>query len=80
MHQLNTTTAAAQIGCTPRTVRRLAGQHAIGQRVGRDWIFTAADVAKLRRQYAKNIAPPAAEMARRGRRRWKNLDSPDAAG
>ncbi len=71
MHQLSTATAAQQIGCDTSTVRRLAAQHCIGTKVGRAWIFTAGDVAKLKRQHAKNIAPPVAEMARRGRRRWK---------
>lgn len=74
MHQLTTATAAAQIGCNPSTVRRLAAQHGVGVKIGRDWIFTAADVAKLRRIHADNAAPPSAEMARRGaagaRKRW----------
>lgn len=75
MRQLNTTAVAAQIGCDPSTIRRLAAQHGVGQKIGRDWIFTAGDVDKLRRIHAANAVPTSEEMARRGaagaRKRWR---------
>jgi hypothetical protein len=45
---LTATDAAAQAGITPRLARTIAAREGIGQRVGRDWVFAVADVARLR--------------------------------
>lgn len=42
-----TATAAARLGIDPSRVRRLAHTHGIGTKVGRDWLFTDADLAAL---------------------------------
>jgi hypothetical protein len=38
---------AVRLGITPRQVQHLAKSTGIGRKVGRDWQFTAAEVAKL---------------------------------
>lgn len=44
---LTTTDVAARLGIDPSRVRRLAQTHGIGTKVGRDWLFTEADVAAM---------------------------------
>lgn len=39
---------ARYLDVTPSYVVKLAKRHDVGQRVGRDWMFTAADLAVLR--------------------------------
>lgn len=41
-------TAAEKIGCTTRTVQRLAQQHGIGSRFGHALTFTATDIRRLK--------------------------------
>jgi hypothetical protein len=41
-------TAAELTGRSPGTVRQLARARGIGKRVGRDWVFTDADIERLR--------------------------------
>lgn len=43
-----TADAAREIGCDPATIRRRAKDSSIGRRHGRDWLFTAADLDRLR--------------------------------
>jgi hypothetical protein len=38
---------AERTGRSPVTVRQLARTHNIGRRLGRDWVFTAADIEAL---------------------------------
>jgi hypothetical protein len=38
---------AARLNITPRQVQHLAKSTGIGRKVGRDWQFTAAEVARL---------------------------------
>ena len=45
-----TATAAAALGLTPRQVGHLAKLHGLGRKLGRDWQFTPAEVAKLKRR------------------------------
>lgn len=40
--------AAALLERSPITVRQLARTHHIGRKLGRDWVFTEADIARLR--------------------------------
>jgi hypothetical protein len=44
----NCKTAAELTGRSPVTVRQLARTRGIGRRVGRDWVFTDADIARLK--------------------------------
>ncbi len=39
---------AALLSKSPITVRQLARTHSIGRKLGRDWVFTEADIARLR--------------------------------
>lgn len=45
-----TADVAREIGCDPATIRRRAADShgTIGRRHGRDWLFTAADLDRLR--------------------------------
>lgn len=44
-----TAEVAAMLGKSPRTVRQFAEYHGdIGQKIGRNWTFSAGDVARLR--------------------------------
>lgn len=47
--QYNTSQVAALLGRTPVAIRKLSERHGIGVKVGRDWIYTDADVETLRR-------------------------------
>jgi hypothetical protein len=47
MSTYTTATAAAKLGLCPRQVGQLARQHGIGTKKGRDWQFTAAQVARM---------------------------------
>ena len=38
---------AARLGITPERLRRKAAQRGIGQRLGREWLFSEADVTAL---------------------------------
>ena len=44
---LTTAQVAQRLAITPRQVGHLARQHGIGVKVGRDWIFTEAEVQRL---------------------------------
>ena len=44
---LTTAQVAQRLAITPRQVGHLAKQHGIGTKVGRDWIFTEAEVRRL---------------------------------
>jgi hypothetical protein len=39
---------AAALGLTPSRVRALARSRGVGRRVGRDWLFGASDLERLR--------------------------------
>jgi len=41
---------ATRLGITPRQVQHLAKSTGIGRKVGRDWQFTAAEVARLQKR------------------------------
>ena len=41
---------ATRLGITPRQVQHLAKSTGIGRKIGRDWQFTAAEVARLQRR------------------------------
>jgi len=43
----NTVTAAQKFGKTPAMIRWLAQKHQIGVKIGRDWLFDDADMARL---------------------------------
>jgi hypothetical protein len=45
-----TATAAAALGLTPRQVGHLAKLHGLGQKIGRDWQFTPAEVRRMRKR------------------------------
>jgi excisionase family DNA binding protein len=44
---LTTSDVAARLHCDSSTVRRWCKRESIGQRVGRDWLLTEADVKRL---------------------------------
>jgi hypothetical protein len=44
---LTTAQVAACLSITPRQVGHLAKQHGVGAKIGRDWIFTEAEVQRL---------------------------------
>lgn len=48
MNLYSTTDAAASIGCTDRTVRRICERHNIGRMVGATLVLTAADIERVR--------------------------------
>ena len=39
---------AENLGLTARTVRNRAAKNKIGQKFGRDWVFTQSDIEKLK--------------------------------
>lgn len=39
--------AADQLGISERAVRKHAERHGIGEKHGRDWLFTEADLAQM---------------------------------
>jgi hypothetical protein len=43
--------AARILGCTPRTIERLAKKHTVGQKVGRVLLFRSLDLAVLRMRH-----------------------------
>ena len=45
---LTTSDAALTLGITERRVRALASARRIGRRIGRQWVFAAADVEAMR--------------------------------
>jgi len=45
---LTTNQVAAELGISRDRIPRLARSRGVGQRVGRDWLFTAADVEAMR--------------------------------
>lgn len=47
MKQYTSAEVAEIIGKAAVTVRVAAARHGIGQKIGRDWVFTDEDVAKL---------------------------------
>ena len=46
----STNEAAAALHLSAETVRRLARLHTLGLRMGRDWLFTAADLEQMRQR------------------------------
>lgn len=59
MARYSTNEADEQLGVDPRVVRRLCSIHGIGEKVGRDWVLTPSDIAKLRAVYrGKPGRPP----------------------
>jgi hypothetical protein len=48
-----TTTVASRLGINPSRVRQLAAALSIGQRIGRDWLFSDDDVARLEQRNTK---------------------------
>lgn len=44
---LTTADAADRLDCSRRTVQRWCERENIGQRIGRDWILTEADLKRL---------------------------------
>lgn len=50
MDAYTTEQVAQELGRTASAVRKMAERHAqIGRKVGRDWVFTRADIERLRR-------------------------------
>lgn len=49
MKQYTSAEMAQLTGKAARTVRKAAEAGGIGQKVGRDWVFTDADIAKIKR-------------------------------
>jgi len=60
MKMIDSIAAAKAIEAHPTTVVRLAKAYSLGQQIGRTWIFTAGDVARLRR--VKNDGPGNPDM------------------
>ena len=48
MKLLTSTQVAAELGVNDSRIRQLARQKQIGQKLGRDWVFTVEEVEKLR--------------------------------
>ena len=56
---LSTTQQAADaLGITARRVRQLASELGIGQRMGRDWVFTEDDIERIRQRNKKQGRKP----------------------
>lgn len=53
-HMMTTIQVAQRLGVDPSRVRQLAIKHRIGRKFGRDWMFSARDVARLA---ARNTKP-----------------------
>lgn len=49
---LTTADVADRLGLTPSRVRALARSRGVGRRVGRDWLFDASDLERLRERKA----------------------------
>lgn len=62
---------AAELGVHKSTVTRAAKAHGIGQKHGRDWLFSKGDVAKIKRVTVGKPTPSSDEMRRRVMRRWE---------
>jgi len=58
-----TKTAADALGLSAASLRQYATRYGIGERVGRDWIFTPADLDVVRSRKGKRGRPkkPAAD-------------------
>ena len=41
-------TAAAVVGVSARRIRAVAAQRGIGEKIGRDWMFSPADVERIK--------------------------------
>ena len=52
-----TTTVATRLGIQPSRVRQLAAALQIGQRIGRDWLFSDDDIARLEQRNTKRGRP-----------------------
>lgn len=46
---MTSTEAAQRLGVSATYIRAIAQRHNIGSKPGRDWLFTARDMVKLRR-------------------------------
>lgn len=51
---LTSTQVAEALGVTSRWIRDLSAQHEVGSKVGRDWIYTLADLDQMRDWRAKH--------------------------
>ena len=59
---------AARIGCSRDTISRIAREQKIGTKIGRDWLFSEADAAKL----AALVRPgPGSPVFTEGNDLWK---------
>ena len=50
MKLYNKDQAAELLGIAPNSMREYARKYAVGQKVGRDWVFTDEDIEKLRQR------------------------------
>jgi hypothetical protein len=55
---LDSKQAATILNVSPRRIRKLAQTYNIGRKIGRDWIFTRADIAKLKNARREPGRPP----------------------
>lgn len=74
MNLYTTAAAAEKIGCTPRTVQRLAKQHDIGARFGHALTFTATQVRRLKTLCREKPGNPNGFAAWNLRRAAKQLE------
>lgn len=57
---------ADQIGVTTGRIRQLAVPLHVGTKVGRDWVFTADDIERLRERDDRRRKAPAPDESERG--------------
>jgi hypothetical protein len=72
---LSAAEVAELLGKDPSNIRRVAKRIGIGRQIGRAWIFTAAEVEKIRAAYRDGPGSPAFvegnQLARKGvKARW----------
>lgn len=62
---------AKQLACTPQTITRNAQLRGIGRKISTVWLFTRADIAKMKKVLDDNYKRDFAAMGRQGmKKRW----------
>lgn len=62
---------AKQLSCSPQTITRNAQLRGIGRKISTVWLFTRADIAKMKKVLDDNYKRDFAAMGRKGMgRRW----------
>jgi hypothetical protein len=57
-----TTEVANEVGIKPAMIRRHAYNYGLGEKVGRDWLFTVEDIVKLKGRPGRGRPPKVKEV------------------